>query len=520
MCLIDPSLAMGVGLAAPRWLNNLPVPVKSYNGLGLRDYQIKLIDRIARAMAAGYKKILVVLPTGGGKTVIAKTLIQACLEQAFGSMFLVHRRELIRQTGETFSSGGLDFGTIMGKQSIDNSKLLQLASIQTLVSRLKLVNRPRMIVLDETHHAIAQMWARILEYYRRSFVIGLTATPERLDGRGLREVGFEILIEGPTVAELMAAGHLVSKYSYYGPDAPDSAQLQLHTRQFEANAAAYAEEPKIIGSVVDHYLKYAERKQGIVFAQNIKHSMMLERAFRKRGIRAQHIDGTTDTDLRERYDKMFRNEELDLLMNVNLFSEGYDVPRISYVGIARISDSLAFHRQALGRGMRPFEGKDRAIFCDHAGNWQRGLGLPDSPVKWSLDGHKAGRRGVALTAASEADPVRQCPSCYLISRAAFKTCPRCGHEFPTKTYAQIKQDKKAELSEIRKEMAAALRRMSPEEKAERHKEERLCQTYGDFLRLAYKRKYPKPEAWASVKVSFRTRSREPAPSADDMMEEV
>lgn len=516
---MDSNLIMGVGLVAPTYLNNIPVPVKNYNGKGLRGYQLNLIDRIARAMAAGYKKILVVLPTGGGKTIIAKTLVEACIEQALGGMFLVHRRELIRQTGETFGNGGMDYGTIMGKLPIDNSKLLQLASIQTLVGRLPLVNRPKLMLVDETHHAVARQWYRILEWFSDSYVVGLTATPERLDGRGLREAGYEILIEGPTVAELMAMGYLVRDYSYYGPDAPDSSELHFHTRAFEQEAAAYSEEPRIVGSVVKHYLKRAEGTQGIVFAQNIRHSMMLAEAFCKRGVRAQHVDGTTDEDLRDRYDKMFKNGELDILTNVNLFTEGYDVPRITYVGIARISDSLAFHRQALGRGMRPFEGKDRAIFCDHAGNWQRGLGLPDTPVKWSLDGHKKGRTGVAL-AAAEVEPVKQCGECFLIVKSGVHECPRCGREFPIKTRAQVKQDKKAELVEIRKEMAAALRRMTPEEKAERHNEELRCQTYGDFLRLAYKRNYPKPKEWASVKVKFRTQKPRRPVNADDLMEEV
>lgn len=511
---LNPSIISGVGLIPIPWLNNQPLPATGFEHYGLRDYQINLIERISHAMAMGYKRIVVVLPTGGGKTHVARVIIAECIARAYESMFLVHRREILKQTAEKFSDFSQDMGFILPNVPIERGKLLQMASTATLSGRLHLINKPRLAVIDEGHHSVATSWRRITDFCDDSYLICLTATPERLDGRGLREAGYEIIVEGPSVAELMAAGHLVGRYEYYGPDAPDPKSLHFGTAKFNNEAAAYAAEPKIVGSVVKHYLKYAAGKQGIVFAQNINHSLLLEQAFLRAGVRAKHVDGKTEPYLREKYDDDFRSERLDLLLNVGLFDEGYDVPNISYVGIGRISDSLAFHRQALGRGMRPFAGKECAYFCDHAGNWQRGLGLPDTPVKWSLDGHKKGKRGCV----SGAVPVKQCPHCFMIMDSHHKTCSRCGYEFPVKMRSQIRQDKTAQLVEIRKEMAAAMRRMSPEEKLERRKEEGRCQTYADFVRLGRKRHYPAPENWATVKMRYRPREKAPPASLDEMDE--
>ena len=179
----------------------VPIRPDLLNQVVLRDYQLDLLRRAAAAMRQGYRRVLIVLPTGGGKTVLAGEALKCALGLGFTGQFLVHRKELIDQTSQSFGRMRLPHGFIAAGRPMDLSHSIALAGIQTLANRLDVVLPPNLIIADEAHHAVAETWARVFDSCQDSYVLGLTATPQRLDGKGL-DGQFDIMIVGPSVAEL------------------------------------------------------------------------------------------------------------------------------------------------------------------------------------------------------------------------------------------------------------------------------------------------------------------------------
>lgn len=457
----------------------------------LRDYQLDLLRRAIAAMQLGYRRILLVLPTGGGKTVLASAMMASALAQRDRSQFIVHRKELIDQTSDTFTAQGLAHGFIAsGRPAPTQSDLITLAGVQTLVRRLDLILPPRLAIVDESHHATATSWANVLEYYGEQdcFTLGLTATPERLDGKGLDE-HFDVMIVGPSTADLIEAGWL-SPFDYYAPGVPDLSGI--HTTAGDFNRGEIDElmnEPKLVGDIVSHYLKLAPGEQGIVFAASRNHSRSIVDAFLREGVKAAHVDSETP-DRKDIVDA-HKAGALTIMSNCELFGEGFDVPAVSYVGLARPTKSLALHLQQAGRGLRISPGKQRAVICDHAGNAFR-HGLPDEPREWSLQGRKG--RLASSNPNADATPVHQCETCFRVTPSAVKICPGCETPFPVKAQADPKQEA-GELAKLER-VARAKKRKA---------EEGLCRTFDDFLKLAIARGYDKPQGWARVRMSMRAR---------------
>jgi DNA repair protein RadD len=334
---------------------------------GLHWWQFDLLDEVAALFAAGYRRVLLQCPTGAGKTVMAQSALLSARRLGMFAMFLVHRKELLRQTSKRFTSAALDHSFVAADFPFDPDAGLLLAGVQTLIRRLdRLRLPPILVIVDEAHHAVSQTYAEILERWPDAFISGLTATPERLDGRGLEEQ-YDVLVEGPSPAWLIENGYL-SPYDYYAPEIPDLTGVASTAGDFQREAAAAVmNQPKLIGSLVEQYLQYAKGEQGIVFAQNREHSRKLAEAFSANGIPAMHVDGDTPKDDRDRFDAAFRAGDVRVGTNVALFGEGYDVPGISYLGIAAATKSLINHLQWNGRVLRYVPGK-RAVICDHAGN--------------------------------------------------------------------------------------------------------------------------------------------------------
>lgn len=489
----------------PTWLTNIgltpapliyPVQPELFT-VDLRDYQAHILARVSLAMQLGYRRILIVLPTGGGKTKMAAAMMQSAVAQALSAQFLVHRKELIRQTSKSFIAESVEHGFIASGWDIDTTSMVTLAGVQTLVNRLNIVLPPKLVIIDEAHHATASSWSRILATYGTdSFIVGLTATPQRLDGRGLAE-HFDIMVEGPTVAELIAWGYL-SPFDYFAPDIPDTTGLKTVMGEFERSAASeIVDKPKLIGSVAEHYLEHARGEQGIVFASTIEHSKRLADAFIGEGVRAFHVDGTMDAE-REWAMDAFEAGDLDVLMNVDLFDEGVDVPGLVYLGIHRLTKSLVKHRQQCGRVLRTIRSRpDKvAVICDHAGNALRGLGLPDADVNWSLEGTVKGASSGKPENVSEATPIHQCSACFLVVPSTVTTCTRCGAEFevksvggPREVAGKLTKIEKAELAARQREIRIA--------------EERACTTYSELVSLGRARGYKNAALWAQHRGLYR-----------------
>jgi len=452
------------------------------------DYQFDLLHQIVRAIGLGYTRILVQLATGGGKTHLAKALIGG----ADTAQFVVHRKELIEQTSKSFAAAGLGHSFVASDKPMDIDAGLLLCGIATLARRLGVVLPPRLALWDEVHHAVSATWSDVMRSYPDDTIhIGLTATPERLDGRGLGEF-FQIMLCGPSTAELIRRGFL-SPFDYYAPSLPD-----LSGASTDQQAEAIMDQPDLIGDMVDHYLRLASGQPGIVFAHSIEHSRHLVDAYKAAGVRAAHIDGEMSTKERERIDRMFREREFDILSNCSLLGEGYDVPGVVYVGLGRRTQSLSLYLQMAGRALRTAEGKSRAIICDHASNVFT-HGFPDDEREWSL----AGRLGLAATGVNDdADPVRQCLACYRAYPSRLKACPGCGETQATSP-RQIKEQA-GEL--VRLEREALAERKAEEKKAaarKRKAEESECKSEAEFRALAVARGYDNPHAWASRQVGMR-----------------
>lgn len=489
----------------------------------LRDYQLDILQRVAAAMRAGHRRVLVVLPTGGGKTVLASQALLCALHLGATGQFLVHRKELLDQTSLSFLRAGLDHGFIAAGRRLSYRDPITLAGAQTLANRLDMFLPPNLLIADEAHHSPATTFARIFDAYPDSFIMGLTATPQRLDGRGLDEQ-FDVIVEGPTVAALMARGFL-SPYDYYAPSLPDMTGVRT-----DQQAEAVMDTPDLIGDMVSHYQRLAAGQPGILFAHSIAHSRHLVDAFQAEGVRIAHMDGDMSDKERERVDASFRARDVDLLSNVALLGEGYDVPGVVYLGMGRRTQSLSWFRQMAGRALRPIYAdgwaaetdaerlaaiaagpKPRAIICDHAGN-AFNRGLPDDDIIWSLEGRA---KGVGACNA-DAEPVRQCLTCYRVYPSILAGCPGCGAvRTPTAREIRVKEgelaklDREARAAEKARE-AEARAAAKAEREAERRRaaavrkaEEKACACYADFHDLAVARGYETPAKWAAMRVSLK-----------------
>jgi len=469
------------------------VPIREHllNPVILRDYQLDILRKVAALMRQGFRRVLIQLPTGGGKTVLAGQALLSANVCGFTAQFVVHRKELINQTSESFERMGLDHGFIAAGRPLDLMASTTLAGVQTLANRLDVVLPPNLVVVDEAHHAVAGTWERVMDAYPDAFILGLTATPERLDGRGLGD-HFDVMVVGPSVAELIERGFL-SPYDYYAPSRPDTHALHTLGGDFnKAEASELMDRPELIGDTVEHYLRLAKGEQGIVFAASREHSRNLAAAFVGEGVRAAHVDGTMDKE-RARIDAMFRAGDLDIMTNVDLFGEGYDVPGIVYCGLARPTKSLSLFMQQCGRALRPAPGKSRAIICDHASNVFTHL-FPDEEREWTLEGRTRRKRGAVN---DDADPVRQCLTCFRVYPSIVKTCPGCGTEHQASP-REIKI-REGQLEKLEREM---LKKKNAET---RKAEEKACVTHADFLTLAVTRGYENPGAWARLRMNMKSR---------------
>lgn len=394
----------------------------------LRPYQVDVIDRL-RSTAAKYKRPLLVAPTGAGKTVIASAVVASAVDKGSRVLFLAHRRELIQQAGAKLWSYGIDPGVILSGHSGRPEAQVQVASVQTLWARAfrsNAIDLPPadLIVLDEAHHVRSRTYRKILEAYPDAVVLGLTATPCRGDGRGLGNV-FDAMVECPSVADLVKLGFLVPT-KVYAPSTPDLAGVQTQRGDYvEKQLAERVDTPQLVGDIPDHWHRLAEGRQTVVFATGVEHSVHIRDAFRASGVWAEHIDGSTPVEERERILRQLGEGKVQVVTNCAVLTEGWDQPSVSCLILARPTRNMGLFRQMAGRVLRPAPGKDHALILDHAGAvFQHGF--PEDPVRWTLAADK--RAESAQQGAGGYGNERRlttCPECHAV-RMAGRPCTACG----------------------------------------------------------------------------------------------
>ncbi|MES2614092.1 MAG: DEAD/DEAH box helicase [Bdellovibrionota bacterium] len=394
----------------------------------LRDYQIHAIESVRNSYKKGKTAPLLVMPTGAGKTICFSKIAQSATILNKKVLILVHRSELLNQACAKLTQFGITHGKISPQFKPEYHIPVQVASVDTIIKRLEFIEKPDLIIIDEAHHAIKNnKWGRVIEQFPEAKILGVTATPTRLngDGLGVHAKGFfDDLIVGTGIQELTNKGYLVPAI-YYAPPA----RIQLEKVKIENGDYSIRELseqtnlPDITGDAIKHYINISNNLPAIAFCVDRKHAQDVAINFKNAGISSDYIDGSQS--FKERQSKIDRlsNGKIKVLTSVNVVSEGTDIPTVTTAIILRKTKSLALHLQMIGRILRPADNKKDAIVIDHVGNVVE-HGFANSTHLWSLD--------TKIKRPSNSEFIMQCPNCYCafdFRRERF--CPSCGHQFET-----------------------------------------------------------------------------------------
>lgn len=332
------------------------------------------------------------------------------------------------------------------------------------------------LLVHNCHHVTAGSWSKIFKAYAKSFHVGLTATPQRLDGAGLRPPFME-MVNGPSMSKLIEEGFLVP-YKLYAPSQISVSGVHTQMGDFQkAELARVADRPAITGDAIKHYQRLAAGKRAVVFCVSVEHSKHVVGQFNQAGIVAAHVDGETPVEERDMAIRRFRDGEIKVLSNVELFGEGFDLPALEVAILLRPTQSLGLYLQQVGRALRPSPGKQYAIILDHAGNCER-HGLPDEDREWSLDGRDV-RRG-----AGGGISVKVCPRCFAAQAPGSEKCKYCGKEF--EVAGRSIEEREGTLVEVD---PAVLRRQKAIAQGR-------CETVEELIAEGKRRGYKHAERWA------------------------
>lgn len=417
----------------------------SRKGFELRYYQQDAVDRVRQEIINGYKNVLMVSPTGSGKSAILSEIIKLATEKGSKVLFLVHRRNLVIQMCETLEKFGVDAGIIMAGIESDTCKAVQVGTYQTYGRRIQLEDSKFFIdadilVVDECHRSISKGFMEIMDLYKDKIIIGTTATPMRGDGRPLGKL-YETIVDVVGVQELTDKGFLAPARYF---DAPVDvkgikvARGDYDTKELEKRTNT----KKLVGDVVQNWLKTAQNRPTIVFCVSVKHSVSVCSEFVSHGVSAIHLDARSSDEEREEAFRKMESGEATVLCNVALYQEGMDCPGISCVVMARPTKSLGLYRQCCGRGLRISEEYNDCIIMDHAGVIQE-HGLLTDDVSWTLEG-----KDKAYEEPKKKEKEKKTVKCIACAEVfeGTDTCPECGSK--VETFGVKVETEEAELKEI------------------------------------------------------------------------
>jgi len=352
-------------------------------------------------------------------------------------LFIVHRREILEQAENTF------------KQDDVNMRLCQMGMVQTITRHIDELQPPAIIMIDEAHHALSNSYQRIINSFPDALKLLFTATPWRMDGKGLNTIADDMVL-GKPIPELIKQGFL-APVDYYAPEEIDSSQLKTKRNgEFDEASIEQAVKPKIYGNAVKHYLNLAAGKQAIAYAYNVASAERLAEAFKQAGITAAAVSGKTDKTTRKRIVADYRAGKIQVVTNAELFTEGLDLPNVDCVIMLRPTQSLSLYLQFAMRSMNPRDGK-RAIIIDHVNNVER-FGLPTIDRDWILSGrdkHSKSSNGAPIKSVSV------CPECFATFYRSGDNCPFCGAELGEEKIIETDESVKLKKIEANKRLALA-----------------------------------------------------------------
>lgn len=376
----------------------------------LRPYQERAVASVRSAYSHGARRILLVLPTGSGKTTVGVAVIESALAKGRRAVWLTHRRELVSQASARLVAQGVEHGIITAdsKTRQNPTAPVQVCSIQTLVARPDAIPPGDIIIPDEAHHDTCDTWQTVRDAFPApELVLGLTATPERGDGTAMGNV-YDEMVVGSTIKELTELGWLLPA------DVIAPAKFQS----------------ELCGDPVEMLAKHAAGRRAIVFAANVREAQRLARVLP----RAACIDGKTAKATRQNSLERFAAGDIDVLVNVFVLTEGFDCPGAEVAMIARGCSNAGMYLQICGRVLRPAEGRarpgERALILDLCGSVHK-HGLPDEARQYSLEGRAISRGDEKPMA------LRQCRQCGCIFKPAPR-CIRCGAMMPPAPLPRVK----------------------------------------------------------------------------------
>lgn len=446
--------------------------------MSLRPHQQQALDDLRAAYRAGKRAPVLVAPTGSGKTHTSAQIIRSAVQRGNRVWFMAHLREILDATSRKLDAEGINHGFVMAGRDYNPTFPVHVVSVQTAARRLGALERPHLIVVDECHLAVAETYKKVIADVGSPMLLGLTATPVRLDGRGLGEM-FDSMVMSCSTQQLIDAG-LLAPIRYYAPSRPDLSGVRTVAGDYAQGEVADAmNRPTITGDAVAHYRKLAHGRPCVVFCTNVRHAEDTAEAFRAAGYRAMAISGESQTEDRDRALRGLSDGSLDVVVNCQLWVAGVDCPSIGCVVLLAPTKSVTKYLQSVGRGLRTAPGKTDLIVLDHAGNAYQ-HGLPTEARKWSLEGIKRRSR-----AEGDVESVRQCERCYFVFPPA-PVCPSCGHvHVPCARPIRTTDGELEQLTEV---------------KREKRREVGRARTIGDLIQIAKERNYAMGWVWQMARI--------------------
>lgn len=464
----------------------------------LYEDQAEFVGKLREALRAGNRSILGVASPAFGKTVVAGYIIsQARAKSNARAWFLVHRKNLLRQTSKSFWAAKIEHGLITSGKA--RSPLpVQVGTIGTVYSRMKHLTPPDVLFIDEAHLSRGMMFSKVIEWCKQSgsIIIGLTGTPIRLDGKPLGGL-FDVLVEAKSTAWLIEQLRLSDYDMFSTPMLPDLSGVKQQAGDYDREQlAGVMSKPVLIGDAVKHWRTHANGMRTVVYCCNVAHSKITAAAFNDAGIPAIHVDGeSTEAEIKDACEGMASGKYL-VLCNCELLIEGFDLS--AQVGkdvtlecciLLRPTQSLARYLQMVFRALR--KKPNKAIILDHAGCAMK-HGLPDDDRHWSLAGTKKRKRKTS----DEPDiGIQECKVCYKIFRSGVRTCPHCGATVEFKP--RVIQTQDGELEKIDRDMVAKAARI----------EQGKARSIDDLVSIGVRRGMKNPAFWAATVYAARDKRK-------------
>lgn len=396
----------------------------------LFQYQQDLVNKARTELAKGHKGVMIVSPPGSGKSIVIAEIARLATKNEKQILFTVNRKELVNQIKDSFIEQDVDlhYCTIM--------------TVGKVANRLNILPKPNLIIVDESQHSRAKTYQKIFNYYSDVPRLGFTGSPWRLSGKGFKDI-YSAMVQGPTTKWLIEH-HKLAPFTVYGYQLGDKNVLKhSSTGDYTKQSMDDFTHSIIHGDIVKSWLKFAKDRKTIIYCHSTSFSKEVAQSFRNAGINAVHADAKTPESKRDKIMADFKEGKIKILCNVDLVSEGFDVPDCSCVVLLRPTESLVVYLQQAMRSMRYQPGK-HAVIIDQVGNFER-FGLPDTDYHWTLEDRQKHSREKSST---DGPAIKTCPECFAVIMANCVHCPICGHDFSVEI-RRMKQKKKQQLRAIK-----------------------------------------------------------------------